>query len=178
MRVFPSEHPHQFLKGNTMLVRLVFFTERPGDYPEGGTYDTSVFDDYTGNCSDPRQFVTFQDLMEHANAAGESLQEVSSPEEAYGLCSGNRINSSPNQCQSGYTNESTFVGAMSRPTPSRCVIPTGGGSRNTPQQICPPPDPVIPPDDFAQPIVFTQMDNARRIIRLARQNRIVPTIIF
>jgi len=161
-----------------MLVRLWYYTARPGDYPEGGTYDTAVFDDDTGNCSDARQFVTFQDMMESANAAGESLQEVSAPEEAYSICSGNRINSSPNQCQTGYTNESTFMGSITRPTANRCAIPNGGGARNTPPRICPPPDPVVPPDDFGQPQIMTQMDNARRIIRLARQNRIVPTIIY
>jgi hypothetical protein len=161
-----------------MFVRLWFFTERPGDYPEGGTYDTSVFDDETGNCSDARQFVMFQDMMEYSNAMGEALQEVSTPEEAYAICSENRINSSPGQCTTGYTNESTFVGAMTRPIASRCVIPTGGGSRNTPPPICPPNEPVIPPTEFSQPRILTQMDNARRIIRLARQNRIVPTIVF
>lgn len=161
-----------------MLIRLWYFTERFGDYPEGGTYDTAVFDDETGNCSGSRQFVEFEEMLNSANDAGEVLQEVSTPEEAYAICSGNRINSSPNQCQTGYTNESTFMGSITRPVASRCFIPTGGGTRNTPAPVCPPPEPVVPPEEFSQPQIITQMDNARRIIRLARKNRIVPTIVY
>lgn len=162
-----------------MLVRLWLFTERVGGYPEGGTYDTSVFDDESGNCSDPQQFIKFQDMLEASNARGEVLMEVSSSEEAYTICSQNRINASPTTCGGGYVmNESTMYGAITRPTPSACEIPTGGGSRNTPMPNCPPPEPIVPPEEFAQPTVYTQMDMARRVIRLARQNPIVPTIVY
>lgn len=161
-----------------MLIRLWLFTERPGNYPEGGTYDTSVLDSETGNCSDPHQEIYFQNLLEYANARGEELQEVESADEAYSLCSRNRINTSPTACGGGYVpNESTFMGSITRPIPSLCNIPVGGGSRNSTPVPCPPVPPVVPPEDTMQPMqVITQSDNARRIIALARQNRIVPTI--
>jgi len=161
-----------------MLVRMWLFTERFGGYPEGGTYDTSVFDTESGNCSDPRQFTEFQRLLEYANASGEELQEVFSAEEAYTLCSRLRINPLPTSCGGGYvSNESTMIAAITRPVASSCGIPTGGGSRNTPPAPCPPVPGVIPPSEFMQPMqIISPSDNARRIIALARKNRIVPTI--
>lgn len=158
-------------------VRLWLFTERFGDYPEGGTYDTSVIDTDSGNCSDPQQFIKFQDLLESSIDYGEELQQVGSAEEAYALCSRARI-VGPTTCGGGYSpNESTFGGAISRPTPSSCGIPTGGGMRNTPMQNCPPAPAQNEPTNFNQPIVQTQTDRARRIIALFREGKNVPTVV-
>jgi len=162
-----------------MFVRLWLFTWRGNSYPEGGTYDTSVINDQTGDCSDPQQFDRFQNMLQYANDRGEHLMEVGSPEEAYAYCSGNRFNPTSAQCQSSYVNnESTMQAAITRPAPNSCGAYTGGGSRTTPAPACSPVPSIVEPSTMNTPMVITQTDNARRIIQLARLNRIVPTINF
>jgi len=89
-----------------MLVRLWLFTPRPLnsgpninpeniDYPEGGTYDTSVLDTEAEQCSDPRQFLTFQQMLGYATPRGEVLQKVGSAQEAFALCSPQRLATVP-----------------------------------------------------------------------------------
>jgi hypothetical protein len=164
-----------------MLVRLWLFTPRSGYYPEGGTYDTSVIDVDTGNCGDPEQFVTFQDLLQYANDRGEELQQVSSADEAYALCSRQRIMQSTQPCGGGVTNNtSTLSTTISRPI-GTCNVPYyGGGSRTTPPLPiqCPPVPPLDEPIISSQPVVTTRSDQAARIIALARKNSIVPTVVY
>jgi len=164
------------------LVRLWLYTPREGPYyPEGGTYDTSVVDVDTGNCSDPQQFDRFEMLLDYANSRGEELQQVSTADEAYAICSRNRITPSVAPCGGGYVNTSgTFSASYARPV-SGCNMPYyGGGSRTTPPapQNCPPVPPIVDPSISSQPVVQTATDNARRIIALARKNRIVPTVSY
>jgi hypothetical protein len=163
------------------LVRLWLFTDRVGEfYPEDGTYDTSVVDIDTGNCSDPQQFDRFEMLLDYANSRGEELQQVATAEEAYAICSRNRFTNSVAPCGGGYVNTSgTMSASYSRPV-SGCNMPySGGGSRSTPPAPqCPPVPPIVDPTISSQPVVQTATDNARRIIALARQNRIVPTIVY
>lgn len=84
-----------------MKVRLWLFTPRPmGDprvnpdnlnYPEGGTYDTSVFDSVIKKCSDPEQFLSFETMLAYANAHDESLQQVANAAEAFAFCSPKQV---------------------------------------------------------------------------------------
>src|SRR5262245_27656424 len=165
------------MKGN-MLVRLWLFTPRSGGYPEGGTYDTSVIDTDTGNCADPQQFDRFQMLLAWAIDRGESLQQFATADEAYAICSQQRIASTVN-CGGGITyNTSPMSAALSRPI-SGCNVPyTGGGMRTNPgPPACPPVPPIVdPPMVSSQPMVQTRSDAAQRIIALARRNSIVPTV--
>lgn len=162
------------------LVRLWLFTERDGPYSEGGTYDTSVVDMDTGNCSDSQQFDRFEALLDYANARGEELQEVESADEAYTICSRQRYTVGALNCGGGLTNATgTMSAAISRPI-SICGAPyVGGGSRpNAAPPPCPPVTPIVEPVLNNQPVVTTVMDNARRLIALARKNKIVPTIVY
>lgn len=74
-----------------MLVRLWLFTPRQGNYPEGGTFDTSVFDSIAKTCSDPHQEIQFEKLLAYANARGETLQQVQSAAEAFAFCSPKQV---------------------------------------------------------------------------------------
>lgn len=163
-----------------MLVRMWLFTEREGSYyPEGGTYDTSVLDMDTGNCSEPQQFDRFEMLLDYANDRGEELQEVSSADEAYTLCSRQRYTVGALQCGGGTTNmPGTLSAAITRPV-SACSIPyLGGGSRPNTPPPCPPVTPINEPILDNQPIVTTRLDAARQLIALTRKNKIVPTIAY
>lgn len=163
------------------LVRLWLFSERDGYYPEGGTYDTSVIDVDTGNCDDPQQFDRFEMMLDYANWRGEELQQVATAEEAYALCSRQRIMQSNVPCGGGLTNnESTLSTTINRPV-TQCGVPYfGGGARtNPPIQPCPPTPPLVDPvSNFGVPTIQTRSDQATRIISLARKNRVVPTIVY
>lgn len=164
------------------LVRLWLFTERDSVdgpiYPEGGTYDTSVIDMDTGNCSDPQQFDRFEMLLDYANARGEELQQVESADEAYAICSRQRFTPAALNCGGGISNATgTMNAAISRPVAACQTSYGGGGSRTTPPP-CPPIAPIVEPVLDNQPVVTTIIDNARRTIALARKNKIVPTIVY
>lgn len=135
------------------LVRLWMFTARPvGNptlnpsnkaYAEGGTYDTSVLNSETGNCSDARQWERFQDMMEYANSHGESLQKVNTAEEAYALCSAQKV-IAPKPTGTTTTTSGDVAGCLSGicgPTnqPSPAGTGSGGGTTGggTPQQNLP-----------------------------------------
>lgn len=75
-----------------MRIRLWQFSPRPLNtqtgqpYPEGGTYDTIMLDEESGNCSDAHQEIQFERLIGYAASRGETLQE-STLDEARSLCS-------------------------------------------------------------------------------------------
>src|SRR5262245_58544186 len=160
------------------MIRLWLYTERAGPYPEGGTYDTSVMDD-SSNCSDPQQFDQFEMLLDYANSRGEELQQVGSADEAYTICSRQRYTVGALNCGGGITNnDSTLNQAISRPVLACSVPYVGGGSRPNTPPPCPPVTPIVAPVIENQPVVTTITDNARRLIALARKNKIVPTISY
>lgn len=168
-----------------MKIRLWLFTARPlgnrqlnpGNlsYPEGGTYDTSVLNDATGDCSDPAQFDRFQSLLAYANARGEKLQQVTSAQEAYSMCSRARVAAQPTQTLApppqGPSYSGSFSGgalqhALYTPTQTSicgCNCPGGG-------QYTQPPVPQYASQGAT-------VDNVNRLINLAR-NRPFGTVVF
>lgn len=145
-----------YLSGLTgKKVRLWLFTTRAGDYPEGGTYDTSVFDSDAGSCSDPHQEVKFQDLLAYANGRGEVLQQVSSAEEAYAFCSPKTVappgvvpaltpsnapqaGSTADIINAGWPRPTQQLTPTGAPTPSVVYLPGGGGYVESPAPAAPP----------------------------------------
>jgi len=161
-----------------MLVRLWLFTARSGNYPEGGTYDTSVLNDETGNCSDSHQEISFENLMNYANSRGESLQRVSSAQEAFNLCSRIRSRSqatvaAPPAPYTGSFSGGTLEHAIYRPTSGGlcgCHCTGGGQKTEPPEQIYQPNAPPVMR-------VETVQGNANRIISVSR-NKPFGTISY
>lgn len=159
------------------LIRMWLFTPREG-YAEGGTYDTSVMDSDTGNCSNPAQFEWFEEMLNYSIDHGEELQQVENAEEAYAMCSRQRLSHSSAPCGGGPTNnQSTISAAISRPV-NACAYTGGGSKSNVAAAVCPPVPPMIEPAISNQPMVSTQSDNAQRIIALYRRNKVIPTIVY
>lgn len=161
-----------------MKIRLWLFTARQGNYPEGGSYDTSVLDSQTGDCSDPRQFTQFQLLLQWANNNGERLQQVFSAQEAYTLCSRVRLASAPttsaNAVSVGGTGSAfqggTFEQGMYAPVSGSgwcgCEC-SGGGMKIPPVNVY--NDPTLQ--------VVTQDMQVRRVISATR-NKPIGTVSF
>jgi len=162
-----------------MLVRLWLFTARGGNYPEGGTYDTSVLNDQTGNCSDPQQFDRFQNLLQYSIARGEFLQKVSSATEAYTLCSRVRASLAPSNVSApppvvGGTGSAFLGGTFEQGTYSPA---TAGGWCGC---DCPGGGVKIPPANvYSEPTlqVTTQPMQVQRVIN-ATYHEPINTIVF
>lgn len=164
-----------------MLSRLWLFTARVGNYPEGGTYDTSVLNSDIGDCSDAQQFDRFQVMLAYASQRGEKLQQVASAQEAYAMCSRARATAptkTPLQTvgSTGSFQGSVLEHAVYNPANAQVGICgcqcTGGGSKSTPPQL-------YDPNIGTQLMTYTPADNANRIIELTRQKaRRIGTIVY